>query len=86
MAPPGEAPKAKEREKAPSLRLVPAGGLWGVEQVAAFLSVSTSWVYEQHRAGRFPKGFFLRGSRNLLRWAEKDVREWVARQSEGQGG
>ena len=82
--PAAAAPKAEPKRQ--GLRLVPEGGLWDAEKVASFLSVSTSWVYEQHRAGRFPRGFLLLGARNMMRWAEKDVREWLAKQLEGQEG
>ncbi len=47
--------------------------LWTVREVAAFLSMSGSWVYKEAEAGRLPT---LRLGA-ALRFRPEDIRRWV---------
>ena len=50
--------------------------LWGVEELARFLGMSTSWVYRSTEAGLVP---YRRVGRSL-RFLPAEIRAWVARQ------
>lgn len=52
-----------------------AGGLWTAKDVAAFLSVSRTWVYQQAEAGLMPVRR-LPGS-PLLRFDEAEIRAYA---------
>ncbi|WP_233602013.1 AlpA family transcriptional regulator [Corallococcus sp. CA047B] len=58
---------------------VPSIGFWTADDVAAFLKVSSAWVWKQVRANTgFP--FVKLGTRNY-RFDPAKVRAWVDRQS-----
>ncbi|MCY1080276.1 helix-turn-helix transcriptional regulator [Archangium lansingense] len=61
---------------------VPEGGLWGCDQVAAYLNVSKSWVWKQCRE-KLGLPFIELGARNY-RFDPAAVKAWVA-QSHQQG-
>ncbi|AFE05559.1 hypothetical protein COCOR_04008 [Corallococcus coralloides DSM 2259] len=60
------------------LAAVPDEGFWSAEKVAAYLGVSTAWVWKQVRANTgFP--FVKLGTRNY-RFSPAKVRAWVEQQ------
>ncbi|WNG49176.1 helix-turn-helix domain-containing protein [Archangium minus] len=59
--------------------LVPKGGLWDCEQVAAYLNVSKSWVWKQCREN-LGLPFVELGARNY-RFDPEKVKAWVDAQS-----
>lgn len=72
----------QEKRKA-KLVAVPEGGLWDCEQVAAYLSVSKSWVWKQCREN-LGLPFVELGRRNY-RFIPEKVRAWVEANTQQQG-
>ncbi|GEL73646.1 helix-turn-helix domain-containing protein [Myxococcus sp. MxC21-1] len=66
--------------RAPTLTVVPEGGLWTAVETAAYLKVSPHWVWRQVRMNSgLP---FIRLGRNV-RFDPSKVRAWVASRSSG---
>ncbi len=78
----GSAGSSRE-DSSQQMAAVPASGFWTADDVAAYLKVSSAWVWKQVRSNTgFP--FVKLGTRNY-RFDPVKVRAWVDRQSsEGQ--
>lgn len=71
------------KERKPKLVQVPEGGLWDVAHVAAYLSVSRSWVWKQCRE-KLGLPFVELGERNY-RFDPAAVKAWVDARTQQQG-
>ncbi len=69
--------KAKHEEKSINMQRIEEG-LWDADDVATFLKVSRSWVYQHAASGRLPHlkfGGHLRFNPSAIRkWAESTAR------------
>jgi hypothetical protein len=52
------------------------GAMWDVHDVAHYLKTTTSWVYQEQRAGRLP-GRRLGSARGHLRFEPADIRAYA---------
>ncbi len=50
-----------------------------ISEVERIISMSDTWIYEQIKAGKFPRQVQL--STRCVRWKESDIAAWIAAQS-----
>lgn len=50
--------------------------LYRLDELAAQLGVSRTWIYERRRAGEFPPPVHLPGGRTIA-WRAEDIRTWL---------
>jgi excisionase family DNA binding protein len=65
--------------KTETVAFAPAEGLWTVKDVAAYLQLSRSWVYQRAELGELPC-IRLGGA---LRFEPEAIRRWLAKQRGG---